>query len=50
MHPSQVIPSIVSVTVASLVWRAAIERPVTAQAIAVAANWRTYRRVIMAGV
>ena len=50
MHPSQVIPSIVSVTVVSLACRAAIERPVTAQAIAVAASWRTCRRVIMAGV
>jgi hypothetical protein len=48
MQPSQVIPSIVSVTVVSLACRAVIERPVTAQVIAVAASWRTYRRVIMA--
>ena len=50
MHPSQVIPSIVSVTVVSLACRAAIERPVTMAAIAVAPSWRTCRRVIMAGV
>jgi hypothetical protein len=50
MHPSQVIPSIVSVTVVSLVCWPAIERPATAQAIAVATSWRMCRRVIMAGV
>lgn len=50
MQPSHVIPSMVSVTVASLACRAAIERPITELAIAVAQNWRTFRRVIMAGV
>ena len=49
MHPSQVIPSMVSVTVVSLACRAEIGRPVTMEAIAVAASWRTCRRVIMAG-
>jgi len=50
MHPSQVIPSIVSVTVVSFACWAAIERPVTVEAIAVTASWSTFRRVIMAGV
>lgn len=50
MHPSQVIPSIISVTVVSLACRAAIERPATAQTIAVAASPKKCRRVILAGV